>query len=686
MNTNTMKLAVAAVATAAALAAYAERQVPVASVQKLVEAVTNAVDGDVIVISPGTYTFDGTYYSSVIEASGVSFKNFLDPTHMANGTSLVIMGADESHRTTWTAESEPVILKVDCSENARLFNFATNKANWNISIRNLTVTGSKSSNTNMYGHVARGNGVKDGVYTPKAVFTNCVFRGNTGSRTAIWLAWMRDCCWTNNASAFRGTAYNCDFIDNSNTATYTYAYDCRFVGNSGAISASTEVISNCLFESNSGYLNSDKDKTLIFDSMFTNNTYTSSTYGLINNPRLVKGCAFVDNTNTVGCVYYGTSVTGSVEGCSFLRNFGGGTSYPKYGSAGVYMARSSSGEPVLTVTNCTFEGNCVQNSPQNVASGAAVAASSNIPGENAYDYCAVADSSFVTNRACYRGAGVTGVHAVRCTFDRNLRVEAIDGFEKSDAQYHWGGDAKDSFLEDCDLSGGDIAGCVASRCTIHNVTNSGSDSIFREYTRATNCLVIGSSGQFLYRAYVTEDAEFVNCTFITNSMSTIFVYSTARTTNGVSFVNCLFHGNKNSTGDPDKTADTDLALLSNNAIVRWHFTNTVTFANCHYGVFTPISSGLTQQMFDTVTNAQDLALCVDPKFIGRNAKLAELHPDEPYWALSPSSPLAGAGRLFDWPDGATDLAGRERVRDGKVDVGCYQCWFDEPFGLLLIFR
>jgi hypothetical protein len=34
---------------------------------------------------------------------------------------------------------------------------------------------------------------------------------------------------------------------------------------------------------------------------------------------------------------------------------------------------------------------------------------------------------------------------------------------------------------------------------------------------------------------------------------------------------------------------------------------------------------------------------------------------------------------------AVDLSGRPRVRDGKVDVGCYQYWF-EPLGFSLRVR
>jgi hypothetical protein len=49
------------------------------------------------------------------------------------------------------------------------------------------------------------------------------------------------------------------------------------------------------------------------------------------------------------------------------------------------------------------------------------------------------------------------------------------------------------------------------------------------------------------------------------------------------------------------------------------------------------------------------------------------------------SPLVGAGLVCDWMAGAVDLAGNPRLRDGKVDIGAYQCWLDLA-GLFLRIR
>ena len=49
--------------------------------------------------------------------------------------------------------------------------------------------------------------------------------------------------------------------------------------------------------------------------------------------------------------------------------------------------------------------------------------------------------------------------------------------------------------------------------------------------------------------------------------------------------------------------------------------------------------------------------------------------------------VAKAGVVEDWMATATDIrgAGFPRLRDGKVNIGCYQCW-DPILGFSIIFR
>ena len=56
-------------------------------------------------------------------------------------------------------------------------------------------------------------------------------------------------------------------------------------------------------------------------------------------------------------------------------------------------------------------------------------------------------------------------------------------------------------------------------------------------------------------------------------------------------------------------------------------------------------------------------------------------PAHPY-ALRTSSGLWGLARVADWMEDAYDIRGAaddgkyRRLRDGKADLGCYQCWYD----------
>jgi hypothetical protein len=64
-----------------------------------------------------------------------------------------------------------------------------------------------------------------------------------------------------------------------------------------------------------------------------------------------------------------------------------------------------------------------------------------------------------------------------------------------------------------------------------------------------------------------------------------------------------------------------------------------------------------------------------------NRKSAE-HPYE----IKYSSPARGAGKLLDWMTAdATDIradSAYPRLREGKVDIGCYQCWLN-PVGFIM---
>jgi hypothetical protein len=73
----------------------------------------------------------------------------------------------------------------------------------------------------------------------------------------------------------------------------------------------------------------------------------------------------------------------------------------------------------------------------------------------------------------------------------------------------------------------------------------------------------------------------------------------------------------------------------------------------------------------------------NPRFVG-----IEASPEDPY-ALTLKSPCVRDyhGQVQEWMATATDIRGEgfPRLRDGRVDIGCYQCWLC-PLGMSMIIR
>ena len=106
------------------------------------------------------------------------------------------------------------------------------------------------------------------------------------------------------------------------------------------------------------------------------------------------------------------------------------------------------------------------------------------------------------------------------------------------------------------------------------------------------------------------------------------------------------------------------------------------FASCAYGTATGrFGAGQTRELADGLDGPMDKCgtdIGADPKFSLKGA-----HPYEPKF----SSPLVGLGVVEPWMSDATDIRGEgfARLREGKVDIGCYQCWLN-PAGTLLSIR
>jgi len=667
----------------------------VSSVEALTNAVKNAQDNDVIRLMKS----GSPYRFSVGHMGKGGYGNVADFMLLIAKNNITIEGEDATSRDTWTIGSEPVVL--DGEGLGGLVSVAGQK---NCTLKNLTFANGFQG-ANYTAAVYSDNGSDWRNRYGYLVCTNCVFRGNDATAangySGVFVATLRDCLFTNNLNkaAIRGCyAYGCDFLDNPGKAiSLSRAYDSHFEANTNGVGDFQQggIISNCVFKANSiaggtnlmAYVECAIDCRFegnsarsILDGagltlactncVFTNNSASTST---VLSPDSLFKCDFVGNTGVGpgGAVRISsTSKNVRIEKCVFKCNNTSGT---YYSGGAIYMARTAANQCTLVVTNCHFEGNAtVYSSPNN---GGAICNADGLngnmnpsfpAGETLWDCCLVVDCTFKTNISC-NAAGVYGVHAVNCTFDRNLKYHI-------DYDYHLGNAARVSYLQNCDFNEGYFYGCVLDRCRIHDVPMT-SMPMFRDYTRATNCLVekcFMRANGYLYSAGADKgfDGEFVNCTFVENQANIFAGYTTAARTNGLLFANCLFNGNSNGY----YKTDFEMYLHSKEATNGFEY---VTFQNVYVGKLDV--RGVPKDDFTAKTNAPGtMSVCVDPKFAGRDSKTMVRYPFEPYWALSLKSPLLGKGGVADWMADATDLAGRPRLRDGKVDVGCYECWLNPP--------
>lgn len=614
-------------------------------IQQLVYAVTNASDYDVVLIEPGTYTFTGAEYGN---ASGTT-TNLLYSTK----SGVTIIGDTDTSRKDWTLGSEPVV--IDLNGKGRLFRFTSE----NCSVRNIAIMSSASPTCDYY----VGLGASKSSYV---VITNCTIRGISPSASSnnsvLWFKFY-DCLYTGMRDTCRLDvgAFNCDFVENATAFNNVNAYGCTFRGNASC---------NTLVQ------NTGSEYELV-GCKFISNANLRDIVLSSNCDLTVKDCEFSGNAAPLCCNFSNSSGNSNdvvVSGCKFtgnksiLRPFNSDNANPLVGT--------------MTVTNCLFIGNTAGSK---AATGEMPVTTVDvlvrgIVGDK--NRCMIYDSVFSNNQASAAMGlcNVLGVHAVRCTFTG-------DG-NKPNASYtvgnwRWYNEAADnSILEECDVSNGELRDCVVDRCRIHDVT-SNVYAVFKDSAYVTNTLVEccgnSSAAICIYASIYKLDAELVNCTIVSNNCITFnlaaswdssTIYS-GRVVDDCRFVNCLFNSNRAD----NISMVSDFTIVSDgNGYNYTCFTGNVYFANSAYGLFNA-RYPLSDAVFATKTNGVDtLTLCANPKFA-----------DEPKWSLSLRSPLVGKGDASIWTDEDIDLAGKLRLRDGKADIGCYQCWLN-PAGFMLIVR
>lgn len=204
------------------------------------------------------------------------------------------------------------------------------------------------------------------------------------------------------------------------------------------------------------------------------------------------------------------------------------------------------------------------------------------------------------------------------------------------------------------------------RCRFENILPTVADGwyyLFGETASLTNCLINGCKrAYFLYNP--TVGCGFYNCTLVNNRFYWRW-YAGGSSEREVLVENCLFANNHNGETEEDLM---DVYNAESTKVKR--------FDNC----FVAVASGLAS--FDGANNVNTYNKAFDPRFVGGAAD-----PSDPYSLQWDSPARKKEGLLRDWMETATDIrgAGYARLRDGKVNIGCYQCWLP-PSGMMLIFR
>ena len=458
-------------------------------------------------------------------------------------------------------------------------------------------------------------------------------------------------------------------------------------------------ISNCIFEGNTAKEGGavanyyGAGATLRYggnfiDCLFTNNTATSSgggacynvgscvrctftknvaSYGIaIRQAHLLDDCDFNDNGNGIkdfGTVYNDathSSTNQTIVNCRFRRNVS-----KTFGGA---LYSSGNGNSTL-VKNCLFESN-------------SVTATSSIKGEGGavYGMTNVVGCVFEGNSA-YNGGAVSNGKFFGCVFSGNVATSGNGGAATGCTLYACtnrfnvanGGNASEcngTFAKDCLFDGmactegyAMFLNCGFDRCRFRNAT---SGSMFGDSSFITNSLIencAGTDGNKIYFFHkVTTAMDMINCTIVGNSFR-YFRYGTCYAVGQV--VNCLLYGNKFS------NVAVDIDNLANQCVAG--------FTNCIYAVkpeneaaYVPGTGGYNYYGTD-----------FNPGFVG-----AGKDQHNPY-SLMLNSPIVTTyhGLNMDWMATATDIRGEgyPRLRDGNVDIGCYQCWLKPP-GTQMFFR
>ena len=628
----------------------------IGDVAALTNAIMNTISNQKIFLSKGVYDLSPLTNAPLYNANGTGYGAALI---CSRTTGVKFIGA--------TGDPADVVITAKDST-YRLICLNANKSE----LHDVTVMGGYAS-TDHIGTWAyqRGGGVFLG--SGSAVVSNCVFAGNRAhagggavagpARTGtVYDSVFRDNNESHYATAAYGTTlYNCVFTNNhsvgdakeawtGSVAESCHVYDSYFAhnhgGRTGGVSGCLAV--NCTFEHNrqeniNGNNWGNPGGGAAYDSILSNCTfYGNSAYRLGGAIRggTVVNCTVISNATRHASDAYGGGIYKAVfvEGCTVSSNvsvYGGGVSHGSVVDTDILYnkAKAGGGARSSVLTDCVISHNVATDYGNGNYGGA--------------------------------GGGISYGAATNCVFRDNSCSSAHQA----------------ASLSRCDIGDTSINAKEIDSCVIHDMKNASmaravgnvaypdgfvTSNVFMiggcDVARnclVTNCVWESIKGSYVNAAMFEPERKAIttcveNCSFIANH-----IYLTARNystpTQTIAFVNSVFYARP----DSDRK---DVSRLSSKYMV---------LSNC---VYETIETAAVAEGFE---NSGCLVLPqTDCRFTGK-----EPHP----FAMKRSSPLRGTGLLLDWMENGTDLLGKPRLRDGKVDVGCYQCWLD-PIGTVFSVR
>lgn len=691
--------------------------------QQLTNAVMRAADGDTVLFKAGTYQLDDESFMLTVTGNAdgetVTSRSYV---YLSN-KKLHFVGESEG------AWSDGVVLR----GNGR-FRFARITAA-GTTFRNLTFENFASSdhpelkaNNNNLDVVGLGGVVYFSTLNAANVASNCVFRGNVargGGATAY--AYATDCLYTNNVAYWGGGAdlasslTRCVLVDNRAVSGGVGGASCwprnlsgsTFVGNSstgygGAVVGDENmVVEGCAFSNNvagaEGGVMTLRRKTKVSRCVFAGNSagayggaiaswpqgganggagsvFTDCLFaqnvakqygGAVgalppdaNGPVLFRSCAFTENyapgtTLTGGCVTYG----GAYSNCTFYGNH----ATNRVNVGGIVGGPS---DALVPVTDCVFSNN------YNYRDGMV-----------RYAFCT--NTLFFGNEVPHDGGVVKRCRAVGCKFIGNRKYDTFHGIVVTPSYTVTpeanvpSGDATESTLVRCDMDLGSILNCVLVDCHIHTLTNKGAHCAFYGHNVATNCLIESCNPPdqgrgLVYRwgpvgtSYVSG-SDYVNCTFADNVFPRMYSHQQEY---GVytPFKSCVFYNNRDRSGN---LIDVAYKVKDNHGDLT-NLDSGLALSNCVFG------AAVTSQIAgDTWHDLGGNKVVPPDRLLVAGARAAALGVHK--YSLRAESPAIGMGdaRMFTAAD--LDYAGKPRLRDGRLDPGCFECWLN-VLGTTLIIR